>query len=434
MHSLQGPRNANSDYSDPRSLLELARRLWITADEGEILPGARKSPAVSQTANEQVQLIEAMFASTTIGVGIFDAQLRFEKFNAALAVMNGIPSEALRGQSVLDVLGDAAGHIEPIFRQVINTGKPLLGADRSFKIATRTEVRRWVTDFFPLKNIEGKVVKVAVVVVEMTEDKSKPSDAIWPEGGARVDRYNEIAGESAALRQALTNAKTVAAGDATVLLLGENGTGKEPMARAIHRMSARHERSFLAVNCASVPAGLLDSELFGHEQGAFTGAVQQRIGQLESANHGTLFLDEIDEMPLALQAKLLHTLETHEFARLGGTDVTHIDVRFIAATDEDLAQRVAGGTFRSDLYYRLNVFAILMPALRDRKEDIPLLAHYFARKHARRLHKKIDAIDPSMMNTLLKYDWPGNIRELENLMERAVILSSGPLLQATVGL
>lgn len=240
--------------------------------------------------------------------------------------------------------------------------------------------------------------------------------------------FEEIVGESAALRQVLAQAKTVAPSDATVLILGETGTGKELIARAIHRMSARQDTSFIKLNCAAIPTGLLESELFGHEKGAFTGAITQKVGRLELADRGTLFLDEVGDIPLEVQPKLLRVLQDQEFERLGSTRTLRVNLRLIAATNRDLAKSVAEHQFRSDLYYRLHVFPIRMPALRERKEDIPLLVHYFVQKLARRMNKSIKAIPTETMNSLVAWEWPGNVRELENFIERSVILSSGSVL------
>jgi formate hydrogenlyase transcriptional activator len=240
--------------------------------------------------------------------------------------------------------------------------------------------------------------------------------------------FEEIVGESAALNQVLKQARTVAPTNATVLILGETGTGKELMARAIHRMSSRRRTSFIKLNCAAIPAELLESELFGYEKGAFTGSVDRKIGRLELADKGTLFLDELGEFPLEVQPKLLRVLQDQEFERLGGTRTIRVNMRLIAATNRDLAKRVAEKQFRSDLYYRLNVFPIRMPALRERKEDIPLLVRHLAEKFARRLNKQIDIIPAETMNALVSWTWPGNVRELENVIERSVIRSQGPIL------
>jgi formate hydrogenlyase transcriptional activator len=240
----------------------------------------------------------------------------------------------------------------------------------------------------------------------------------------------DIVGESAPLKRVLRLASTVAPSDATVLILGETGTGKELIARAIHRMSSRKDASFIKLNCAAIPTGLLESEIFGHERGAFTGAFSRKIGRLELAHGRTLFLDEIGDLPLELQPKLLRVLQDQEFERLGSTDVTHVDVRLIAATNRDLPQAVAKRQFRSDLYYRLNVFPIGVPPLRDRKDDIPLLVRYFVQKFARRMTKQIESIPAETMNALVSWGWPGNARELENFVERSVILSQGPVLNA----
>jgi formate hydrogenlyase transcriptional activator len=245
--------------------------------------------------------------------------------------------------------------------------------------------------------------------------------------------FEEIVGESAALKRILKQVETVAPTDSTVLIQGETGTGKEVIARAIHHLSSRRDRTFVKVNCAAIPSGLLESELFGHERGAFTGAIAQKIGRFELAHQGTLFLDEIGDIPLELQPKLLRILQEQEFERLGSTRTFRADVRLIAATNRDLSRMVASHEFRSDLYYRLNVFPIVTPPLRDRPEDVGLLVRYFVQKHARRMNKRIESIPSEAMDVLSKWQWPGNIRELENVIERAVILTNGPTLQVPLG-
>jgi formate hydrogenlyase transcriptional activator len=241
--------------------------------------------------------------------------------------------------------------------------------------------------------------------------------------------FEEIVGQSPALKRILQQIATVAPTDSTILIQGETGTGKELIARAIHNLSARRDRTLVKVNCAAIPTGLLESELFGHEKGAFTGAIAQRIGRFELAHHGTLLLDEVGDIPLELQPKLLRVLQEQEFERLGSARTVRVDVRLVAATNADLAQKVTDNQFRSDLFYRLNVFPVVMPPLRERREDIPLFVRYFAQKYARRMKKPIDTIPVKSMSALSEYHWPGNIRELENFIERAVILSRGSALE-----
>ena len=266
--------------------------------------------------------------------------------------------------------------------------------------------------------------------IELLKNKLA-SEKLYLEEEIKI-QYNfaEIVGQSDALKRVLDQVETVAPTDSTVLLCGETGTGKELIARAIHNLSARHERTLVKLNCAAIPTGLLESELFGHEKGAFTGAVSQRIGRFELANKGTLLLDEIGEIPLDLQPKLLRVLQEHEFERLGSSRTTKTDARLIAATNCDLAQMVNEKRFRSDLFYRLNVFPIFIPPLRERAGDIPLLVGYFAQKHAARMNKQIESVPTQTMEVLCRYHWPGNVRELENFIERSVILSRGSELQS----
>ncbi len=242
--------------------------------------------------------------------------------------------------------------------------------------------------------------------------------------------FEEMVGNSPALKRVLRQAEVVAPTDATVLILGETGTGKELVARAVHRMSPRKHLPFISLNCAAIPTGLLESELFGYERGAFTGALSQKIGRFEMAHRGTLFLDEVGDIPLDLQPKLLRALQEKSFERLGGTKTIPIDVRLVAATNRNLTQMMGDKLFRSDLYYRLKVFPITTPPLRDRPEDIPVLARHFTKKYAAKMGRQIDKIPSDMMRALVDWRWPGNIRELENFIERAVILSGGPSLRA----
>jgi formate hydrogenlyase transcriptional activator len=257
--------------------------------------------------------------------------------------------------------------------------------------------------------------------------------ALLDEGPPEETAFEGIVGQSAVLRNVLRLVDTVATGNSTVLLLGETGTGKELVARAIHNRSRRRNRTLVKLNCAAIPSGLLESELFGHERGAFTGAVTQKVGRLELADQGSLFLDEIGDIPLELQPKLLRVLQEQEFERLGSTRTKKVDVRIVAATHCDLEAMILEKQFRSDLYYRLNVFPICIPPLRERPEDIPLLVRHFVQEAARRMNKTIDAIPSATMEALSQYRWPGNIRELENVIERAVILSPSSVLRVPLG-
>jgi formate hydrogenlyase transcriptional activator len=251
-----------------------------------------------------------------------------------------------------------------------------------------------------------------------------PKEQIRPE-----DKFDDIIGRSAALRAALEQVKIVAPTNSTVLILGETGTGKELVARAIHNRSTRRNRPFIRVNCAAIPSGLLESELFGHEKGAFTGAIARKIGRFELADGGTLFLDEIGDMPLELQTKLLRVLQEQEFERLGSAQTTRVDVRVVAATSRNLPRMVADREFRSDLYYRLNVFPLRLPALRERREDIAPLVSHFMDVYARRMSKRVEQVPEEAMQDFLNYTWPGNVRELQNFVERSVILSPGKILR-----
>ena len=265
--------------------------------------------------------------------------------------------------------------------------------------------------------------------LEELKDKLAKEKAYLEEEVRTEHQFGDIVGESPALRAVLKAVETVAPTDSTVLVCGATGTGKELIARALHDSSPRKGRTFVKLNCAAIPTGLLESELFGHEKGAFTGAIAQKVGRFELANQGTLFLDEIGDIPLELQPKLLRVLQEQEFERLGGTRTIRVNVRLVAATHCDLAQMVAEGRFRSDLYYRLNVFPIAMPPLRERPEDIPRLVRHFTQRFARRMSRRIESIPSATMDALVRYPWPGNVRELQNIIERAVILSLGPTLQ-----
>jgi formate hydrogenlyase transcriptional activator len=274
---------------------------------------------------------------------------------------------------------------------------------------------------------------------EATAQEGAPTEIVRPEDVAEesdaspaeesISRaFEGMIGASQALTRVITHVKTVAPTDSTVLLEGETGTGKELVSRAIHTLSQRRVRNFVKFNCAAIPSGLLESELFGHERGAFTGATTRKLGRFELADRGTLFLDEVGEIPLELQPKLLRVLQEQEFERLGGTHTQQVNVRLVAATNRNLTQMVSAKEFRDDLYFRLNVFPIVIPPLRERREDIPLLVEFFVQEFSQRMNKQIDTVLASTMEQLTNYSWPGNIRELQNFIERAVILTSGSTL------
>jgi formate hydrogenlyase transcriptional activator len=313
---------------------------------------------------------------------------------------------------------------------------PLISHDRALGIlgVARLSENPFTEGDAELLTSVGKQVAIAVenalAYREIDALKNKlQEEKLYLQEEIRTEyNFEEIIGTSATLKHALQDVETVAPTDSTVLIFGETGTGKELIARALHNLSARAEHTLVKVNCAAIPTGLLESEMFGHERGAFTGAVEQRKGRFELAHRGTIFLDEVEEIPLELQSKLLRVLQEQEFERLGSGKTIRVDVRVVAATNADLAKMVAEKKFRSDLYYRLNVFPISLPALRERAEDIPLLVNFFAQKFAQQMKKPIKTIPTETMTQLTAYSWPGNIRELQNLIERAVILSRGSVL------
>src|SRR5438309_3127647 len=330
-----------------------------------------------------------------------------------------------------------SGNAEGIKTQCII---PLVNRDRILGLLCPS--RTTETPFVPedvdfLSRASGQIaiaIENALAYHEISELKDKlAQEKLYLEEEIRSDSgFERIIGKSAALKRVLRLVETVAPSDSTVLLLGETGTGKELIARAIHDRSRRKDRTFVNLNCAAIPTGLLESELFGHERGAFTGAITQKLGRLELADQGTLFLDEVGDIPLEIQPKLLRALQEREFERLGSTRTKKVDVRLVAATNRNLDKMIEDREFRSDLYYRLNVFPIRIPPLRERPEDIPLLVRYFAQKYGRRMEKKIESIPAAALKQLANWNWPGNIRELENFIERAVILTHGSALEVPV--
>jgi formate hydrogenlyase transcriptional activator len=310
---------------------------------------------------------------------------------------------------------------------------PLTNRGRTFGTLNLASRRTGVFSAADIELVQQVAAQIAIAVenalafkqIDALKDKLAEEKLYLEEEIRSAFNFEEIIGDSPAIRRALAQVELVAPAGTTVLILGETGTGKEVIARAVHNLSPRKERTFVKVNCAAIPSGLLEAELFGHERGAFTGAINQKIGRFELADRGTLFLDEIGDIPLELQPKLLRVLQEQEFERLGSNRTQRVDVRVVAATNRDLSRLVADKEFRSDLYYRLNVFPIQIPALRERREDVPLLVRYFVQNFSRRLNKTVEYVPVEAMDALVNYDWPGNIRELENLIERAVLLSPG---------
>jgi formate hydrogenlyase transcriptional activator len=360
----------------------------------------------------------------------------------------GMPSaEALAtGKPVVVRDVDLERYPNPRYRNFVDMGcksacsVPLLTSNG--KLGT-LEVARTTSDVWTDDDIEFLVQVANQIAIalenalsyrQLQEMKERlATEKLYLEDEIRLDHNNgNMVGAGAAFQSILKGVKIVAPTDATVLILGETGTGKELVARAIHESSSRGRGSFVKVNCAAIPSSLLESELFGHEKGSFTGAVAQKIGRFELAHHGTLFLDEIGEMPLELQPKLLRAIQDQEFERVGGNRTIRTDVRFVAATNRNLKAMVDENRFRADLYYRLHVFPLIVPPLRERREDIPLLTRYFVQKHAQRMGRKVESIPTQALQVLTNYDWPGNIRELQNVIERSVVLSNGPELRVAM--
>jgi len=343
----------------------------------------------------------------------------------------GEPLSILRGESDrVDPLAEAEG-VQSLCHIPLISRDRILGLLSLARLAPVPFSPRDLEFLSLVANQVAIAVENALAYHEIAELKDRlAQEKVYLEDEIRSElNFDEIVGRSSALRSVLQEIETVAPTDSTVLIYGETGTGKELIARAIHNLSGRAKNSFVKLNCAAIPTGLLESELFGHEKGAFTGAVAQRIGRFELATRGTVFLDEIGEIPLELQPKLLRVLQEREFERLGSSRTLRTDARLIAATNRDLGAMVEEQKFRADLFYRLNVFPVHVPPLRERQDDIPLLVRHFVQQFARRMSKVVDTIPTETMNALVRYHWPGNIRELQNLVERAVILSTGAILK-----
>jgi len=361
----------------------------------------------------------------------------------------GMPAEEVlaTGKPVVAYDADVERYPNPNFRRFVELGLksicsvPLISRDRirgTLALSRMSNRDPWTPDDIEfLAQVANQIViavENSLSYRELTQIKERlATEKLYLEDEIRVDNnIGNMVGGALAFQSVLKGIHIVAPTDSTVLILGETGTGKELVARAIHELSGRTRGSFIKVNCAAIPSSLLESELFGHEKGSFTGAVAQKLGRFELAHQGTLFLDEIGEMPLELQPKLLRAIQDQEFERVGGNRTIRTDVRFVAATNRNLKAMVDEGKFRADLYYRLHVFPLHVPPLRDRREDIPLLTRYFVQKHAQRMGRNIETISASDLDVLTTYDWPGNIRELQNVLERSVILTNGSTLHVAM--
>lgn len=427
-------------------------RFWanvvITAvrdQQGELVGFSKVTRDFTERKNveEALQLSERRFRSlfefSPDAIIVTGADGKITEVNSQVEKFFGYGREELVGRPVETLIPERFRAAHPKHRNEYTAH----AQTRPMGIGLELHGRRKDGTEFPvdimLSPVETAAGRVVLSVIRDLSEKVEAQEALerkeqerrYLEEELHIEhRFEDIIGDSPVLRRVLKQVETVAATDITVLILGETGTGKDLIARAIHNLSSRRARTLVKLNCAAIPTGLLESELFGHEKGAFTGAISQKIGRLELAHQGTLFLDEVGDLPPELQPKLLRALQEKEFERLGGTRTIPVDVRLIAATNRNLEKMVADREFRSDLYYRLRVFPITVPSLRERREDIPLLVSYFVTKHARRMDKGIESIPPDVMKALTRWDWPGNIRELENFIERAVILSKGPALRA----
>jgi PAS domain S-box-containing protein len=426
--------------SGERRIWEYQNTLRTEGIASPIVRGMAHDVTERNRAAKRLQEYERVVEGLDEMIVVIDRNYRYLIANHAYLKYRRMEREQVVGHLVEEVVG------KELFETLIKGKMDECFEGRVVRYELGYELRNLgerniFASYFPIEGPTG-VDRLAIVLQDITERKRAEEELRLAREKLAEEKvyleeeidtelgFGEIIGQSKALRGVLEQVAKVAATDATVLILGETGTGKELIARAIHRMSRRQGNAFIKMNCAAIPSGLLESELFGHERGAFTGAVAKKVGRLELADRGTLFLDEIGEIPMALQPKLLRVLQDQEFERLGSTHTLKINFRLLAATNRDFSQGAQEGQFRSDLYYRLNVFPIRVPPLRERREDIPLLVEHFVRKCAIRMNKSITSVPTKTMEILKQWDWPGNIRELENFVERSVILTHGTVLQS----
>jgi PAS domain S-box-containing protein len=421
---------------DTRVMKEELRKLFIFRIFAERAAAELERLRAEKLLRENERRYRDLYEEAPIAYIYEDLESRFVRANRAATRLLG-----LRPEDVPDTYGVSLLAPTPETQERVRAALEGMKEERKEYACVELELRRkddgrpiWV-QWWSKPEPDGKHTRTMLVditervLVEREKARLEQQNLYLQEEIKEVHNFEEIVGQSGPVVDVLEKVRRVAPTDATVLLWGETGTGKELFARALHSASKRRDRPLIKVNCAALPTGLVESELFGHEKGAFSGAIQKRVGRFELANGGTIFLDEIGEIPLEVQVKLLRVLQEHEVERLGGNTPLKVDVRVIAATNRDLQQAVREGKFREDLYYRLNVFPIHLPALRERAGDIPLLVQFLLSKFAARIGKRIEGVSRQTMNNLCRYPWPGNIRELENILERAVILSGGPVLE-----
>lgn len=420
---------------DTRPMPDDPRRTWVFRIFADRATAEMERMAMEWSVQASEQRFRDLFEEAPIAYVYETVETEFVSVNRA-----GMQLLGLKPEDVPGTVGATLVAKTPIAQERLKSAFTDIkqGKERGFM---ELELRRkdngnpvWV-QFWSRPEPDGKHTRTMIVditdrvLAEQEKERLSVQNRYLQEEIKAEHNFEEIIGTSPSLGKVLRQVAQVATTDSTVLITGETGTGKELVARAIHSRSQRKDKPLIKLNCAALPAGLVESELFGHEKGAFTGAVEKRLGRFTLANGGTIFLDEIGDMPLETQAKLLRVLQEQEYEPVGATKSLTVDVRAVAATNRDLARAVAEGTFRADLYYRLNVFPIALPPLRDRPDDIPLLTHYFLAKYANRIGRRLEGIDAEAMRVLSVYGWPGNVRELENIIERAVILSLGPLLE-----
>ena len=416
--------------------------IWVIAhdktrkfdrEDARVITTLGEFAAAAYQALSATFTLKSVFATIREPLLVLDGDLRVETASGSFYQTFQVTAGVTEGRHISQ-LGDGEWDI-PELRSLLEGVLSRESVVKKFEVTRDFPLlgrRTMLLNARRLSREENPGGQVLLAIEDITEESQ---GQVWPEitasGAAEGGHdFEEMIGNSEALKLVTGQVEVVAPTDATVLILGETGTGKELVARALHRLSPRRDRPFVTLNCAAIPTGLLESELFGYERGAFTGALAQKIGRFEMANQGTLFLDEVGDIPLELQPKLLRALQEKSFERLGGTKTIPIDVRLVAATNRNLTKMMANKLFRSDLYYRLMVFPIVTPPLRDHAEDIPALARHFTRKYAAKMDRKIDAIPAETIKALMNWSWPGNVRELENFIERSVILSRGATLRA----